>query len=127
MTKEIQDALEIADDATWIEACDVSEALRTLAAAYRDEKAITDKLPKTADGVSVTLDDVVYDLLGHRRAINHDRYGSMRGYWIGVDSLDARRLPECDRWIVGVLRVDQCYSTREAALATRTQEHADGK
>lgn len=65
-------------------------------------QAIVDKLPKTADGVPVAPGDKVY------RA----------GEYTSAQLTIARDLPEYNGgWQDGRVRIENCYSTREAAQA----------
>ena len=77
-----------------------------LDAAYRELRAIVDKLPKTADGVSVVPHvDIVWAICNGRIESRH---------WYRGDR----------SWVYGELsqytvRVDECYSTRAAAEAAK--------
>lgn len=115
MTKEIEEALKLGEDIELVRTStpkiiiiELQSALRTLAAAYRDEKAITDKLPKTADGVAVFHGDRVWP----RKPEDRDDYCTVTFHAAGEG---------------GFCAIKKCHSTREAALAARTQEKADGK
>lgn len=85
----------------------IIEDARTLAAAYRAEKAITDKLPKTADGVPITPGMKLWGSLGWN---DEPATATLRGCFRQGYSVST---PE---WGMNVQPEKDCYSTREAAL-----------
>lgn len=131
MTKEIEEALKIPNSVMGTHTyAELWSALRTLAAAYR---AITDKLPKTADGVVVIVGDWLYhpdwDCPTYIEVVRcYDESIAMR-YKAenGTDSPDDAEY-FAEAWYYEedtgykeyfIRTVQECYSTREAALAAK--------
>jgi hypothetical protein len=79
--------------------------------------AIVERLPKTADGVAVLVDDLVYDANGDPRRV---AWAHGNKYFVGVSGQDYRHgrkepVPGASK----DLDISHCYSTREAAEAAQ--------
>lgn len=102
-------------------------------------RAIVDRLPRTADGVSVIPGQVVWSNAPHR-VKTKEQHETTTGYseWKPIE------LPKlCNEWEFNTstgkhylcwggpdydaVDVDECYSTREAAIAATQPEAADAK
>lgn len=109
---------------------ETQEAKSDLEAEVSRLTGIVDRLPKTADGVTVLPHDTVFDVYGDSLMVLHITEGCCQDDWL--QKYPNMPIPEyvafwskvChsidgDDWEGGVLALSDCYSTHEAAEAAR--------